>query len=646
MQFFRNLVNSIFFKIFLGVVILSFALVGISEFALKSPNSWVVKIGNTTIGQSAFLKAIKNDQEIVLASSKSEEALKYIESQQFKSDVLGRLVNKIMIDKLHKDLGVEASRKLILANIAKDPNFKNKEGKFDNETFKKFLAKNGLDEERYFSETADDVKATMILQTLSMASPLNYQEVIERENFKQEKRLADVATISVKNVENVSIPKEEELQKFFEENKQSYNSPEMRQVSYVYFSTKDFDKDLRVSDEEIASEYEKNKEFFLTPEYRDFYHILFEKEELAKDFLQKFDTKTSQDKTTAKVEFAKLAKDFQKKDLKSILISKITKQNFIPDLAEPTFKLGLNERSEVLSSPLGFHIFLTTEITKPRPISLSEAKASLKNKLLLDREKKVLQNKISEIDDALLTSKSLQEVAKKFGLKVSSKAIEIDSSGKNKEGKIIDEIKEFPNFVKNAFDLKKGQTSKIFYAKNPTEFYSIKVEEIVAARQKDFAEAKNQALQDLIERKKNQILQNLAQKIGGEIKANPSQIAQIAAKYKIKLEKNREFSRFVYQDFQGQKIPYQSPFLDELFGLKIGQATSVLPSQSQEFIIAFLSEIKKSSISSIQFEEAKKSTSESFRTEIMQEYNKFLLKKNPVKINENIMGKKEQKDEF
>jgi hypothetical protein len=127
----------------------------------------------------------------------------------------------------------------ILSNIAKDPNFKNKEGKFDNETFKKFLAKNGLDEERYFSEIANDVKATMILQTLSMASPLNYQEVIERENFKQEKRLADVATISVKNAENVPTPKEEELQKFFEENKQSFNSPEMRQVSYVYFSTKD-----------------------------------------------------------------------------------------------------------------------------------------------------------------------------------------------------------------------------------------------------------------------------------------------------------------------------------------------------------------------------------------------------------------------
>jgi hypothetical protein len=75
MQFFRNLANSIFFKIFLGVVILSFALVGISEFALKSPNSWVVKIGNTTISQSAFLKATKNDREIVLASSKSQEAL-------------------------------------------------------------------------------------------------------------------------------------------------------------------------------------------------------------------------------------------------------------------------------------------------------------------------------------------------------------------------------------------------------------------------------------------------------------------------------------------------------------------------------------------------------------------------------------------
>ncbi len=639
MQLFRKLAGNLFFKIILAFVALTFVLFGVSEFILGSPNSWVVKIGGTTVGLNAFNRALQSDREMILASNKSEEALKYLESNQFQSEVLGRIVNKIMIEKLHEDLGVSASKKLILEAVAKDQNFK-KDGKFDHEIFKNFLAKNGFNEEKYVNEISNDVTATMILQTMSMVAPLNYDSILETENFKQEKRLADVVTISEKNVTKVEKISDEELQKFFTENKKSYALPEIRKISYLHFSAKDFSKDLQISDAEITAEYEKNKENFMQPESRNFLHALFDDEVTAKNFLQKFDEAVKADKSKVNADFTKLAKELLKKDLKTITLAKITQKDLIPELAEPTFKLAIGQRSDVLKSPLGFHIFLLTETKSAHPIPFAEAKDKVKKTMLQGREEKVLQTKVSEIDDLLLTSNSLVEVAKKFGLRVSSPALKISKAGQNEEGLDVKELKGFDGFTENAFALKKDQTSKVFQAKNSEGFYAIKVEEIEPARERELSEIKSRVLSDAMKQHKNNALQIFAQKIGEEIKANPSSAAQIAAKHKVKFEKNREFPRIYYVNFQGRQIPYQNKFLDELFELKIGEASSLFPGGEQELIVGILREIKKPSIDSNQFEQAKKHSGEEFRTEIMQEYNQFLLKKNPVKVNEKILGKK------
>lgn len=644
MELFRKLAGNIFFKIILAFVALTFVLFGVSGFILGSPNSWVVKVGSTTIGYSAFNKAMQSDREIIMASAKSEEVLQYLDSEQFKSDVLGRLVNKVMIEKLHDDFGVSASRKLILEAVAKDPSFKNQNGKFDRELFKKFLAKNGLNEEKYVSEIGNDITATMIIQTIAMVAPVNYASIIEMENFKQEKRLADVATISIKNVGNIAQPNNEEITKFFAENKQRYALPELRKVSYLYFSKKDIVQNSQISDAELTAEYEKNKDQLKRPESRNFYHILFDNADAAKNFLAKLDDAAKADKSKLKEQFAKLAKEVQNKDLKAITLNKITNRDLIPELSEPTFKLALNEHSDVLQSPLGFHVFLLTEIKAPELIPFSEAKASIKQQMLQGREEKVLQKKVAEIDDAILTSNSLSEVAKKFNLKTGT-AVKIDQAGQNEKGIALDEIKNFSNFSANAFALKKDQASKIFYSKNFDGFYAVKLEGIEAAHERELAEVKSQVIEDLMKSKKNEALHSLAKKVGDEIKKNPSQAAQIAAKYQVKFEKNREFPRIYYINFQGRQMPYQNKFLDELFGLKVGQATAVLPGQTQEFMVGVLREIKKSSATSAQLESATKQAAEGFKTEILQAFNAFILKEHPVKVNEKMFEKKAEQSE-
>ncbi len=631
MQLFRNLAHNVFFKIILAFVALSFVLFGISGFLLGNPNSWVIKIGKTTIGQNSFNQALKADREIIMSSNQSPEALKYLESDQFKSAVLGRIVNRVMIEKLQDEFGVEASKKLIMQEIAKDPNFKNKDGKFDHEVFKKFLAKNGFNEEKYINAIANEITGAMVLQTIPLIAPVNKEQVVEIENFKQEKRLADVLTISSKNIGSVAKPSDEELEKFFAENKSKYSAPELRKISFLQFSKNDFAKSLAISDAEIQAEYEKNKQNYLLPESRVFYHVVFEEESKANEFIKKL---KESDKAKIQDEFSKLAKEFLKKDSKEIKLT-LTEKDLIPELAS-AFKLTKNNFSEILKSPLGFHVFLLNEIREPKPMSFAELKGGIKEKMLQNREEKVLQAKITEIDDQILASNSLEEVAKKFNLKYSS-AITIDQMGKNMKGEEISAIKNLENFAQNAFAAKQGQASKIFYALKSSGFYALKVEQIEAAHDQKLENVKSQVIADL--NKKNSVLalEKLAKKIGEEVKANPKSLAEIAKKYQLKLEKNREFPRVLYANFQGRQVPYKNKFIEELFAIKKGEATSVQES-GQEFVIGVVREIKKSSSAS--FSSLKQQAEEDFKTELMQEFNDYLLRKNPVKVNDKILSQK------
>lgn len=633
MELFRKLAHNIFFKIFLGIVALSFVMFGVSGFILGNSNTWVAKIGSRTISLNTFNNAARSDREIILSSANSPQAMQYLESQQFKSDVLARLVNKIMIENIKEDFAISASKKIIFNAIAKDPSFKDENGKFNREKFTNFLTKNGLDEARYIGEIENEIISSMALQTLAINVALNYREIIERENFRQEKRVADIITISKNNVKNINISAKD-LEEFFAQNKHHYKSKEMRQISYVTFSKNNFASDMKISEAEIASEYEKNKANLMEPELRSFYQIVFDKKEQAADFISKL---KAAEKSQTKTLFAKLALEMKGKNLKAISIDNARKSDMLDVISYPVFELKLNELSALIESPLGFHVVLLNDIIAAKPMSLAKAKESIKLSLLEGREEKVLQEKISQIDEAVLANNSLEKLAQKFGFGA-AKTLTLEQLANSQE------IENLIGISESAFALKEGSVSKILYTKSGG-FYLFKVDKIIPSTEKTLAEVETQLRQDLIKEKSVKGLKDLAAEVATKVKANPEKAAEIAAKYQVKFAKNSEVTRISYLNMQGRNIPFQSRLAENLFALNVNEVSDAIVQNENEFAIVVLREIKAGAANTAQIQQAQMSAVEEFRNEIMSNYNSYLLKKYPVKINEEIFGKSEEKSE-
>ena len=628
----RELAKNLFFKIILAVVALSFILFGVSGFILEDKGSWVAKVGNHKISYKAFENNLKTDRAIILGSSENNPDLQnYLESDRFKSDSLGQMIRKIMIEKTSEDFGAKVSRKLILQKVAENKAFRDENDKFDNEKFKNFLAQKGFDEEKYVKEVANELSANIVIQSLTMSAPIDYDFAIELEKFNQQKRVADIVSITTKNLPIYEKITDQEIEKFYNDNKQSYTVPELRKVSYVKISTADFNNKFEITDSEIKNEYENNKEKYSSPELRDIYHVVFEKKEQAEEFIQKF--KASEDKTKAQQNFANLAKELAKKNLKEITLNKTSQSQLTSELSIPVFQLLTNEVSNPIQSSLGYHVVLLNKIYQSALKPLEQVQKEIFTKISNEKKEKFVEQKINEINDTFLTSNSLSDALKKLNLKSSINSLTIDSSGRNDKGQTIFEILNLNNFSENAFLLKENQISKLA-SLSSNEFYTIQLEKILPSRIRNLDEVKDQ-LKAIIQDKKNMTaLNDLVKKINEELKSNS--IESIISKYQLKVQRNQILPRNIVNS---ENEYVKNKLLDELFALKeIGKFTSAVPTRNNEFFIAILKDIKKSSFNQDEILSVKKKIVDGFFNDIIKEYSNYLQKKYPVKVNEKIFG--------
>ena len=640
MNLFRRLAKNIFFKIVLSIVGLSFVLFGISDFITGMPNSWVLKIDNEKFSVNSFEKAVELDRKVIRSVKGSNPEIEnYLNSEKFKSDVANRLVRKVLIQKISNEIGAFGSKKLILKTVAEDANFQDKDGKFDHAKFSNFLKNNGLDEERYIQEVSNEVSAEMIVQSFSMASPVNIKNALEVEEFNQEKRLTDVIKITKDNVRGITAPNDEEITKFYEEKKSIYKSKEFRKVAYFEVDPKTFENAVKVEEVDAKKYYDDNPTLFLVEENKDFYHMLFEKKEQAQEFYQKITSTLDPTKSNIKEQFVKISKDLHKKTLKDIALERVTKNALPAEISNAISGLKINELSTVIESKLGFHVFLFHNLNEKKQIAFDEVKSKIMEKLIAEKKEKSTQESIAKINDSLMIAKSLKEVADKFNLIITTSSL-INDEGKNANNVEALETKALADFTKNSFTLKKGQPSKIFSNEKNGKYYALQIEEIVESQIPNLAEIKSKIIADIIDQKKQSELGKLAQQIQKEVAENPAKILSIAGKYGLATERSKIFPRIFYIDLGSSKMPYKNPFLEEIFAIKVGESTKAISSSPEEYLIAFVREIKKAKLGAEETIQAKKKAVDMFANDIMFEYNEYLQKKYPIELNQKFFGKK------
>ena len=622
MQQFRNLKNSILFKIFAAFIALSFIFFGVSNFLMAPTQQWVAKIDNIKITHRQMQEESSKYRNLIARQLSQEQLDLYTNSAQFQQDILNNLLNKEFSKLISGYFNFRANTDLTLQSIINNSQFFNDDGNFDRSYFNNFLEINSINEDEYINQLNDTTSSNIISHALTDASPINSEIAIEQEKSRNQTRYVDLLIIDMKNIKKIDKITNDEILQYYDINKKNFVNPERRVISYLAINIEKISQQITINDEQALQFYKNNIVQYQTQQSRDIFQAIFDNKKQAEIFLNKFEQEINgKDKKSV---FIKYSKKILNKDKKSIEIKNIMQDQLVPELIDKIFSLKVNDHSKVVKTPLGYHIILLNKINKPYNKEFKIVKKDIIAQLKQQKTKEVIQKKLVEVEEDMILNNSIKKTANKFELKYSKKPININISGQDLNNKIPTIIAQNNNLLEQIFSLQEDQFSQPIISKDQKYYYIIKINKIIPQHQKGLEDVKPEITNIIKNNKFTDELEILGQKIFHDLENNTKNINNIAKKYSAKLIKNKKIKRT------------DSTFgllNKEIFKLNINQISSPLMIENNKFYIALLRKIHETPIKNSEKSAILENDKYRFKSEIMQQFNKYISNKYHIKIN-------------
>lgn len=367
MERMREGANSIWVKIILGLIILSFVFAGVGSYLAGSGNQFAAKVDGQEISQREFETAYQNERnrmQLQLGDYFSTLMGDPAYVQQFRRNVLDRMVNDLLIQQRAEELGMRISDAQVRQTILSMPEFQ-RDGAFDNEQYNMLLRRAGMTPDMFAESMRTDLLRQQFLIAIQGSDFALSNELTALTKLEQQQR--DIRTLTLNVAEftkNVDVS-DDEAKAFYEQNPQMYMRPDQVKAAYIELSGDNLKNTLTVSDEDAKAYYEEHKSKFGTAEQRLARHILVQGK--GSEAKAKAEQLLAQLKSGA--DFAELAKTSSDDTFSGQEGGKLDwfeRGVMDPAFEEAAFALQKGDISDVVESDFGYHIIKLDDIKAPQ----------------------------------------------------------------------------------------------------------------------------------------------------------------------------------------------------------------------------------------------------------------------------------------
>jgi peptidyl-prolyl cis-trans isomerase D len=523
---FREGVDSPWTKILLALVIASFAVAGIGSYVLNNVNREVAEVNGEKITRQEFERQIQLERQRLGARF---EQLYGTEAKlsQFKDRILDRLIASRLIQQYAKKLGLTVSLDRVYDEIRQTDAFKNADGEYDPEVFKRLLARAGYRPESYVAGRQTDMAIAQLaaLAESELALEREVEEFLQLQYQKRSGRwLALDASLLEPQFSFDGADGEAELKAYYEAHKDDYKVPEQVRVAYIELNSDELAKSIPVTEDELKAYYDKHLDQFGTPEERRAAHILVavpqdaDKEAKAK---ARAKAESILKKLQAGENFAELAKtmsDDPGSAEKGGDLGFFGKGIMDPAFEEAVFSLKKGEMSSIVETPFGFHIIKLIDIKPAHAEPFEKVKEDVRHRLQKEKadlafleKKELLAEKAFEIAD------SLEEAAEAVGVTIKHSPPITREGGPG--------IFQNPALVEAAFSdtvLVDGYNSEVITL-GENHVVVLRLDKHTPAFVRTFEEVRTQVLEQLRRQKAMDRAESLGQDVMEAARSNPDE---------------------------------------------------------------------------------------------------------------------------
>ena len=414
----RNQTQSIFFKAFLGLLIIGFAMWGVGDLTGNKNQKPILSVENKNVSSQEILDELNKIRYNMPQRPSLEEAIR----NGLLNNVLIKFEQEILINSEAESLNLYVPKNIQTKVISNEKAFRDPLGKFSQTKFLKSLNNSGLNEKKYL----EMINTEAYFRQLSMPFSYNtyYSDKITNKIIEWQNQTRDIEYVFLKKIkkEEIKKPSDDILKNYYKTNKEIYKIPVTRNIKYIELKTSDFNSEVKIKEEELKELYNLDKSKFITEETREIFQLVTQDKAKAYDFVTKIKSKDDF------ISFAK--KDFNL-DINDINIGFIKKYDLPLQSRNSVFEANINDVIGPIKSNFGYIVYKIISITPKETKSFNEASKQIEKDLIKEKAIEILYQKIDILDDLIAEGNNLNEITKSSSLNLKSKVKVLNQISKN-----------------------------------------------------------------------------------------------------------------------------------------------------------------------------------------------------------------------
>ena len=425
----------------------------------------------------------------------NEELLK---NMQLPKQAIDQLVNKLLMRQAATELELRVSNEDLSRSIRSISAFQTA-GVFDPRRYKNVLDRNNLSPEG-FEVNQRDVLLIEKLNTLITGS-VKVSEQEANDWYKWNNATVDIEFVlfDPNRYSDIAVTAEE-VQKYFEGNKESYKTEPQLKVQYVKFDPRSYVSQVKVTDDEIREYYDEHPDEFKMDKTVEARHILINvSQDAGQDEVDKARAQIESILQKAKEgqDFAELAKQYSQGPSKDQggSLGTFTRETMVKPFADKAFSMKAGEISDPVRTQFGWHIIKVEKVNEATTTSYDDAKDGIRKNFADERSKLLAYDAAELIFDSAFESGDLETIASEHKLTL------VTTDFFTRQGPKTG-VQNKAKFAQIAFDLPEDEVSEI--QDFGDGYYLLKFVEKLTPRIPELKEVEKMVEADLVEEKKGE----------------------------------------------------------------------------------------------------------------------------------------------
>lgn len=578
---FRSFAKSPFAVVLFGLLIVSFAIFGISDVFKGPQGSGVISAGSRTMSAQDFKARFDNYRKAMEQRGGEAITPDIAVERGIDRQIVQELTLQESIAAAIQKMGVAPSDKLVGDIVHQQMSalppgqrpFSPITGKFDQQAYAALLAQNGLTPPAYEASLRDEIANTHFFSAVAdgLKAPRIYAAL--QGAYLLEAR--DIAAFAVNpaSVERPAPPTDAQLTAFMKENAERLTRPETRVLSIMRVSAKALEPTVTIDQAAVQKAYDFRKDSLAKPETRSIIQIAAPDAKAAA---------TISDRLKKGEDPVAVAKAYGKTPL--VLTDK--PKTAVPDrkVADAAFTLAAGQVSAPINGELGVSVIKVVKVTPGVVATLESVRPQIEAEVRAQAAQSKAYDQTQAYQDAHDAGADLIAAATKAGAMVATTA-PLTAQGTDPVGQPAPGLT--PDIIKTAFGLSQGGESELVEL-GKGEYYAVKVEKINPAAMPPLAEVKPQLTAIWLNQEMGKRLKAKADALAARVKKGES-LETVAASAQSNVQKVAGLSRQNARQHMG----LGQEFLAAAFQAKSGEAFVARAGQQGEaYVVAKLEGVK------------------------------------------------------